>query len=161
MSPLLFVLYVVVEVAAVVAVGNAIGAVWTVCLLIAGSALGLVLVGSQGRRVMEGLRGAALGLRSPEGAIADGVLVAVGAMLMFVPGLVTSVLGLLLLIPPTRSVLRPAVVYLATRRFGKLPTGPVVVEGEVVSQWTEPQVRPRAIAPVTIDADTGWHTDPM
>ncbi|MET0799173.1 MAG: FxsA family protein, partial [Rhodococcus sp. (in: high G+C Gram-positive bacteria)] len=98
----LFVLYVVVEVAALVAVGSALGVLWTVVLLIAGSLVGSLLVRSQGRRVLDGLRRASQGERSAEGAVADGALFAAGSVAMFVPGLVTTVVGLLLLIPPTR-----------------------------------------------------------
>lgn len=79
--------------------------------------------------------------------MADGALVALGAALMFVPGLVTSVLGLLLLAPPTRAVLRPVVVAITARRFAAVAAaasaaaasgGAVVVDGEVVEQWYEP-----------------------
>ncbi len=48
----LFVLYVVVEVGVLVWVGSTIGVLWTVLLLIAGSAVGMVLVKSQWRAVM-------------------------------------------------------------------------------------------------------------
>lgn len=112
----LFLLYVIVEVAALIWVGSMIGVVWTVCLLLAGTALGVVLVSSQWRRVLLGLRRAGQGQGSPGAALADGALVGLGSVLMFVPGLVTSVLGLALLIPPTRRVLRPAVVLVAGRR---------------------------------------------
>ena len=38
----------------------------------------------------------------------DSVLVALGSVLVVIPGLVSSALGALLLIPPTRAALRPA-----------------------------------------------------
>ncbi len=170
MPALLFVLYVVAEIAALVWTASAIGAVWTVLLLIAGSAVGLFMVRSQGRRVIDGLRRAARGDGTPGAAIADGALVAIGAVLMFVPGLVTSVLGLLVLIPPTRFVLRPVVVFLAARRFGVLAgaagaAGVVidgeVVEGDVVGQWYDPDPYARtqpAISPPAIDPDTRWES---
>lgn len=170
MPALLFVSYVIAEAAAVVLTASAIGAVWTVLLLIAGSVIGLIMVRSQGRRVIDGLRRAARGERSPGAAVADGALVALGAVLMFVPGLVTSVLGLLLLLPPTRFVLRPAVVFLAARRFGGLAAaagaaGMVidgeVIDGEVVGQRHDPdpyaRVQP-AIAARVIDPDTRWES---
>ncbi|MDJ0394058.1 FxsA family protein [Rhodococcus sp. G-MC3] len=133
----LFILYAIVEVAALVAVGSAIGVLWTVLLLMAGSAVGLVLVRSQGKRVMEGLREASHGERSPSGAVADGVLFAIGSVAMFVPGLVTTAFGILLLLPPTRCALRPLVLR-ATARWmpsAHAATGrmrPTVIDGEVV-----------------------------
>lgn len=134
----LFLLYVIVEVAALVAVGSAIGVLWTVLLLLAGSAIGLVLVRSQGKRVMEGLRSASRGERSPGGAVADGVLFAIGSVAMFVPGLVTTVFGILLLLPPTRWALRPLVLLAAARWMPSVATTasrmrPTVIDGEVVT----------------------------
>ncbi|MGK8512850.1 FxsA family protein [Nocardia asiatica] len=145
MPALLFVLYVVVEVATLVAVGQLIGVLPTVLVLIAGSAAGLLLVGAQGRRVFEQFRRAARGEVAPGAAVADGALVAAGGVLMFVPGLVTSLFGLLLLLPPTRSLLRPLVTAFAARRLRRLAAaapyrGVVVdasevVDGVVVGQW--------------------------
>ncbi|MBF6220407.1 FxsA family protein [Nocardia abscessus] len=145
MPALLFVLYVVVEVAALVAVGQLIGVLPTVLVLIAGSAAGILLVGAQGRRVFEQFRRAARGEVAPGTAVADGALVAAGGVLMFVPGLVTSLFGLLLLLPPTRSLLRPLVMAFAARRFrglaaaapyrGVVVDAGSVVDGVVVGQW--------------------------
>ncbi|MFD4182523.1 FxsA family protein [Rhodococcus sp. NPDC058514] len=118
MIPALFVLYVVIEVAAVIWVGSTIGVLWTIALFLLGWAVGLVLVRSQGRKVIEGFRRAGRGTGSAGGAVADGALVALGTILLVIPGLVTSALGLLLLIPPTRRVLRPLVLILGGRRLG-------------------------------------------
>lgn len=142
----LFLLYVVVEVAALIWVGSMIGVVWTVCLLLAGTALGVVLVSSQWRRVLLGLRRAEKGEGSAGAALADGALVGIGSVLMFLPGLVTSVLGAALLIPPTRRLLRPVVMLVAGRRTkaafvgagtfanaGRFRSGEVI-DGEVVDE---------------------------
>lgn len=133
----LFVLYVVVEVAALVAVGSALGVLWTVVLLIGGSLIGSLLVRSQGRRVLDGLQRASRGERSAGGAVADGALFAAGSVAMFVPGLVTTVIGLLLLIPPTRWLLRPAVMWAAARWLPQVATAtrrmrPTVIDGEIL-----------------------------
>jgi UPF0716 protein FxsA len=118
MPAALFALYLVVEIAVLVVVGHLIGAVPTILLLIAGSGLGLILVRSQGRRVFDRFRRAGRGEIAPGTAVADGALVAAGAVLMFVPGLVTSVAGLLLLLP-TRALFRPALSAFATRRIDR------------------------------------------
>ncbi|AQA22301.1 fxsA cytoplasmic membrane family protein [Rhodococcus sp. MTM3W5.2] len=118
MIPALFVLYVVIEVAAVIWVGSTIGVLWTIALFLLGWAIGLVLVRSQGRKVIEGFRRAGRGTGSAGGAVADGAVVAAGTVLLVIPGLVTTALGLLLLIPPTRRVLRPLVLILGGRRLG-------------------------------------------
>ncbi|MEU7765823.1 FxsA family protein [Nocardia sp. NPDC049190] len=144
MPALLFVLYAVVEIAVLVAVGHLLGVVPTILLLIAGSAAGMLLVGSQGRRVFEQFRRAGRGEIAPGTAVADGALVAAGGLLMFVPGLVTSLFGLLLLLPVTRFLVRPLVTAFAARRFGRFAAAPYrgvvidgdeVIDGDVVRQW--------------------------
>lgn len=141
MAALLFVAYFVAEIATLVIVGHFIGVFPTILLLLVGSAAGLLLVRSQGRRVFEGFRKASRGELEPGRAVADGALVAAGAVLMFVPGLLTSLLGLLALTPPTRFLLRPVVAAFAARRMGRVATavGPfgyrnVVIDpdGEVI-----------------------------
>ncbi|MEU6827059.1 FxsA family protein [Nocardia beijingensis] len=145
MPALLFVLYLVVEITALVAVGQLIGALPAVLLLIAGSGAGMLLVGAQGRRVFEQFRRAARGEVAPGTAVADGAMVAAGGVLMFVPGLVTSLFGLILLLPPTRLLARPVLAAVAARRFRRLVAaapyrgvvvdGGDVVDGVVVGQW--------------------------
>ncbi|MFI6865588.1 FxsA family protein [Nocardia sp. NPDC050406] len=149
MPALLFVVYLVAEIATLVAVGHVIGVFPTILLLIAGSAAGLILVKSQGRRVFEQFRRAGRGEIAASSAVADGALVTAGAVLMFVPGLLTTLLGLLALIPATRFLLRPAVAAFAARRLDRvaMAVGPrgfrnvvvdpdgEVVDATVVSQW--------------------------
>lgn len=115
----LFGLYVVVEMAVIVALTVTIGFGWTVLLLAAVFLLGLALAGSQLRRHIARLQ-AGLGNRGAAGQAAlatDSALVALGAVLMVVPGLASSLVGSLLLLPPTRAVARPMVTALAARRM--------------------------------------------
>jgi len=144
MPAFVFLLYVVVEFLAFVWAVNTIGAVWAVLLLIASSLVGSVLVRWQWRTVSAGFRRAQRGEASPGGAIADGALVGLGGVLMFVPGLVTSAIGLLLLIPPTRWLLKPIAVALGNRVFGPITVvtaraGGAVIDGEVVEEHTVTQ----------------------
>ncbi|TPG33511.1 FxsA family protein [Mycolicibacterium hodleri] len=118
MAMRLFLIYVLVELAVVVALVSTIGFGWTLLVVIGTFALGLVLAGSQMRRQIQQLR---VGLAAPRGAVPDGALVALGTVLTVVPGLVTSALGLLLLLPPTRAAARPVVTALAARGLGRVP----------------------------------------
>ncbi|MET0450884.1 MAG: FxsA family protein [Mycobacterium sp.] len=141
MAMRLFLVYVLVELAVVVALATTIGFGWTFLLLVGTFALGLALVGSQVKRQVQRLQS---GLASPQGAVSDGALIALGSVLTVVPGLVTSVLGLLLLMPPTRAAARPAVTALAARRLARMPlivttagapfrpAGGEYIDGEVV-----------------------------
>jgi UPF0716 protein FxsA len=107
-----FLIYAVVELAVVVALSSAIGFGWTVLLLLGTFVLGLALAGSQLNRHVRRLRA---GLSDMRGAVTDSVLVALGTVLVVVPGLVTSALGVLLLLPPTRAAVRPMLAALAAR----------------------------------------------
>ncbi|TJZ78487.1 FxsA family protein [Rhodococcus oryzae] len=158
MIPALFVLYVVIEVAAVIWVGSTIGVLWTIALFLLGWAIGLVLVRSQGRKVIEGFRRAGSGTGSAGGAVADGAVVAAGTVLLVVPGLVTTALGLLLLIPPTRRVLRPLVLILGGRRLG-MATAAGGVGAEVYSRTRRSTVVDGVIVEDTIVEDVTFGTE--
>jgi UPF0716 protein FxsA len=108
-----FLIYVVVELAAVVALASTIGIGWTALLLLATFAIGLVLAGSQVKRHIRRLRN---GFDNPQGALTDSALIGLGTLLVVIPGLVTSALGLLLLSPPTRAGARPVLSLLVARR---------------------------------------------
>ncbi|MDX1887531.1 FxsA family protein [Mycolicibacterium sp. 120270] len=114
MAMRLFLIYLVVELAVVVALVSTIGFGWTVLALLGTSVLGFLLAGSQVKRHIQRLRS---GLTSPQGAITDSAMVALGTVLVFVPGVVTTVAGLLLLTPPTRAVARPVLTAMAARRI--------------------------------------------
>ena len=92
MAMRLFLVYALVELAVVVGLASTIGFGWTVLLLVGTFALGLALAGSQVKRQIQRLQS---GLSAPRGALPDGMLVALGTVLTVIPGLVTSVLGLL------------------------------------------------------------------
>ena len=108
-----FLIYVVVELAAVIGLVSTIGIGWTALLLLATFAIGLVLAGSQVKRHIRRLRN---GFDNPQGALTDSALIGLGTLLVVIPGLVTSALGLLLLSPPTRAAARPVLSLLVARR---------------------------------------------
>ncbi|MFC9898435.1 FxsA family protein [Nocardia sp. NPDC127579] len=136
MPALIFALYAVVELAALIAVGHFFGVIPAILALIAVSATGMLLIGSQGRRVFEQFRRARRGEITPGTAVADATLVAAGGLLMFIPGLVTGLIGLLFLLPPTRFLVRPLVGRIADRRVATLraqmPYRGIVIDGEEV-----------------------------
>jgi UPF0716 protein FxsA len=112
-----FLIYVLVELAVVVALASTIGFGWTLLVLLGTFLLGLALAGSQIKRQFRRLQS---GLTTtPQGAVTDSALVALGTVLVVVPGLVTSALGLLLLLPPTRAAARPLLTAVALRGVGR------------------------------------------
>jgi UPF0716 protein FxsA len=119
MAMRLFLSYVMVEVAVIVALSYMIGFGWTVLLLVAAFALGIALAGAQVRRQFAQLL---RGLPAPGARITDNALVALGSVLMVIPGLVTSTAGLLMLLPPTRAAIRPLAGLIASRALARHST---------------------------------------
>lgn len=95
-----------IEITVVVVVGHAIGWAWTLLLLLATSAIGGWLLRREGGRAWRAFREDAVNRRPPGNAATDGVLVLAGGVLMLVPGFVSNVVGLFLLLPPTRHLVR-------------------------------------------------------
>ena len=102
----LFIAVPLAELYVILKVGDAIGAVWTILILAADSVLGSVLLKSQGRSVWRRFNDAFGTGRMPHREVVDGVLVIFGGALLITPGFLTDILGLALLIPPTRAVIR-------------------------------------------------------
>ncbi len=152
MAMRLFLSYLVVELAVVVTLVSTIGFGWTVLAVLGTSVLGFVLAGSQVKRHLQRLRA---GLATPQGAVTDSALVALGTLLVFLPGLVTTAAGLLLLMPPTRVVARPVLTAMAARRMPLITVATAAagrskpgrgdyIEGEVIDVVdVEPPALPR------------------
>ena len=111
--PLLILLFIVVPIAelyVIIQVGQSIGVLPTIALLILDSILGAWLWRSQGRVAWQRFNLALQEGRAPAREVLDGVLVIFGGALLLTPGFLTDILGLILLIPPTRAVFRRMLV---------------------------------------------------
>lgn len=120
MLPALVVLFVavpIVELFVILQVGQLIGVLPTIALLIADSVLGAVLMRSQGRAAWRRFSAALSAGRPPAREVLDGVLVIFGGALLLTPGFATDVAGLLFLIPPTRALLRRVLVRRLAQRM--------------------------------------------
>jgi UPF0716 protein FxsA len=96
----------IVEIYVIILVGQAIGGLETVGLLILLSLAGIYLTKYAGFKVLRSLRAQLEAGRTPANELIDGVLVLCAGVLLVVPGFVTGAIGLLLLFPPSRSVVR-------------------------------------------------------
>lgn len=146
MLPIIAVIVLVplVELYVLIQVGQAIGALQTLLLVLATSVAGGWLLKREGAKAFQRFALAVQQRRAPTTEVADGLLVLVGGLLLLVPGFVSDVLGLLLLLPPTRALLRRPATALVLARLGPLAAaGSVfggrrrtqrddVVDGEVV-----------------------------
>jgi UPF0716 protein FxsA len=113
---LAFVAVPIAEIFVIIKVGQAIGALWTILLLIADSVIGARLVAWQGRNAWSRFQQAVAAGRVPHNEILDGVLIVLGGAFLLTPGFITDVLGVVLLLPPTRALVRRAVAHSIRRR---------------------------------------------
>ena len=120
---LLFILVPIVELAVIIQIGQLIGVWWTIALLLADSILGSLLMRQQGRAVWRRFQAAMAEGRVPARETIDGVLVIFGGALLLTPGFVTDIFGLVFLLPPTRAVLRHALVARFAHRMTRGMTG--------------------------------------
>lgn len=120
MALLLFVLFILVPIAelyVIIQVGQLIGVVPTLLLLIAGGFLGASLARSQGRVAWRRFNESTAAGRIPGKEVYDGAAIVFGGALLLSPGFITDILGISLLLPPTRALLRRALTR-GARRVG-------------------------------------------
>lgn len=132
--PFLIVLFIVVpilELYVIIQVGQWIGVVPTLALLLADAVLGSMLLKHQGRGAWRRFNEALAARRFPGKEVADGVLIVIGGTLLLTPGFLTDLVGLFLLIPPTRAIARRVLKRVTVGRFavvgvpgGRDPFGP-------------------------------------
>jgi len=132
--PVLLILLIatVVEVTVLVAVGDLIGVLPTIGLLILASVVGAWLLRREGTRTLGAFSEAVRTRRPPHREVIDGVLIAAAGVLIVVPGFVSDVLALVLLLPPTRALVRGRMVRSASRHAPVRLRPGAVVDGEVV-----------------------------
>lgn len=129
-----FIVVPLVELWVIIKIGGSIGIGPTMVLLIFDSVVGALLLRSQGRSAWVAFNRALTESRIPGREVLDGVLIIFGGALLLTPGFVTDIVGLLLLIPPTRAIVRGFM-----RRFvvGRFTVGPRA------AMWTYGRVQGR------------------
>ncbi len=122
MGVLLFVVFIVLPIAelyVIIQVGQLIGVVPTLGLLLASGIAGAYLARSQGRAVWQRFNQAMSSGKVPAMEVFDGAMVIFGGALLLTPGFITDFLGICLLISPGRALVRAMMRSAAART----PTG--------------------------------------
>ena len=122
--------YVLTELAVAALLIWALGLGWTFVILAGMFMAGVVLGASQLRSI------------SPRRDPADAAQIGVGNALVFLPGIVTTAAGVLMLAPPTRGALRPLAEAMVKRGIARRITVPNLVrsdyiDGEVIGEVVE------------------------
>ena len=121
---LLFIVVPIAELYVIIQVGQAIGVVPTLILLLADALLGSLLLKHQGRGAWRRFNEALAARRFPGREVVDGVLIVIGGTLLLTPGFLTDIFGLFLLVPPTRAIARRVLRRLTIGRFTVVGMGP-------------------------------------
>jgi UPF0716 protein FxsA len=161
---LLFTVVPLVELYLLLFIGDVVGFWPTVGIVLFTGVLGAWLAKREGLRVFRKWQEALAEYRMPEEGVLGGVLVLVGGVLLVTPGVLTDLVGFLLLVPPTRRLVAAVVRRRVERRIADgsihvvtytsagtvgrrsaAPPGVIDVEGEVVEEEPPP---PRRLADV-------------
>ena len=105
---LVFLVMPLVELAVIIKIGASIGVLNTIGLLLLSSIVGGWLMKREGLGVLRRMQAAVSAGRVPGAELADAALILFGGALMVAPGFITDVLGMLLLLPPVRALVRAA-----------------------------------------------------
>jgi len=112
-----------IELYVIIKVGQQIGVLPTIALLLLDSVIGTWLIRREGAKAWRALSERIQTGRLPHNELADGALVVLGGALMLSPGFVTDIFGILLVLPLTRPLFRRLVVSYAGSRATTYATG--------------------------------------
>jgi UPF0716 protein FxsA len=130
------------EVWLLIKVGQQLGLLPTILILIAEAIIGALLMRHEGSRAWKALNDAFSNGKVPTGELADAALILVGGVLLMLPGFLTDVFGFLFLLRWTRPIARKIIAFFVARRINRLGI-PVMqarldtdnlIEGESVEQ---------------------------
>ena len=113
----IFIIVPLAELYVIIQVGGVIGLGPTLVLLLADALLGSMLLRHQGRAAWVRFNRALAENRLPHKEVFDGVLIILGGALLITPGFITDIFGLILLIPPTRAIVRGVMSRIVRRRM--------------------------------------------
>jgi UPF0716 protein FxsA len=96
----------IIELALIIKIGATIGVLNTIGLLVLSSVVGAWLMKREGLGVMRRMQASVAEGRVPGSELVDGFLILFGGALMMAPGFLTDILGMALLLPPVRFLVR-------------------------------------------------------
>lgn len=100
---LLFLVFPLLELFVLIRVGSSIGALATLFLVLVSGALGILCIRLAGLATALSVRQRMAQGEVPTGAMLNGFLLAIAGLLLFVPGFISDILGLICLLPMTRT----------------------------------------------------------
>ena len=103
---LLFIALPIIELILLLRIGAWLGGWTAVALVLATGVIGAMLARSQGARVLLEIRAELGAGRLPVARLVDGAMILAAGLLLITPGILSDTFGILLLFPPSRSLVR-------------------------------------------------------
>jgi UPF0716 protein FxsA len=116
-----------IEITVLVLIGNVIGLLPTLALVVLATVLGVVLLRREGMKAVTAFQSKIRSGQQPQAEMLDGVLIAVAGVLVVLPGFVSDLLAIALLFPPTRAVIRKSVLKRAEARATQHRQGQIFI----------------------------------
>lgn len=149
MLPLILLIFVaapVIELIVLIRLGGWIGWWWTLALVFGAGILGAAVARVEGLKSAIRIRQQLASGVAPAAEVVDGLLIAAAGVLLLLPGFISDVLGLLLLLPPVRKLVRRGVMHWVRTRFrvqvigggeahvspGLTPRGDQIIDARVI-----------------------------
>jgi UPF0716 protein FxsA len=110
--PILFIVIPLIELYVIIAVGEEIGAFWTVMLVLLTAFIGVNLLRMQGMSTLMRAQNSMTQGQIPAMEMMEGVALAVAGVLLITPGFITDTIGFLCLFPASRQAI---IRYIMTR----------------------------------------------
>ncbi|GIN91804.1 hypothetical protein J6TS1_44590 [Siminovitchia terrae] len=115
----LFIVVPALEIGLFILAGKTIGGFTTIALIIATGILGAFFAKQQGMGVLRKMQEQMRSGYPPGEALIEGVCVLFGGLLLLIPGFITDLTGLLLILPPTRRMIQPVLLKIFKRWFSR------------------------------------------
>ena len=116
---LLFTIIPIIELAILIKLGTAIGIGKTLLIVILTGITGALLTKIQGLQILYKIRDEVNSGRVPASYLFDGFLIFIAGVLLITPGLLTDIIGFLMLVPYTRQVLKEQLARIVKDKIDK------------------------------------------
>jgi UPF0716 family protein affecting phage T7 exclusion len=120
---LIFVVFPIAEITVLVMLYGKIGLLATLALMIGAGMAGAAVARAEGFKSAMRVRSQLAHGALPAAEMFDGLLIAGAGLLLILPGILSDILGLILLLPPTRKLVRQGIMHWARTRFRVVQIG--------------------------------------
>lgn len=94
------------EIVLLLLLGNQVGILWTILIMVGTGILGAVLAKKQGFQAIKNFQASMQAGQAPGPAALDAVCVLIGALILILPGFLTDIVGLFFVLPFTRKIVQ-------------------------------------------------------